>query len=139
MSTGFEDLIKIAECDYQTCLTIEKCFPDEFAVRTATYHLQQAVEKILKAIILFYGEVPAFTHDITRLSEHCKKLGVGITQELEDISDTLTLWEAKSRYDPYINFSEKKYQKAKLSYNQLSEHLKTELQKYSSQENDIEI
>lgn len=136
MSTGFEDLIKIAECDYKTCLAIENCFPDEFAVRTAAYHLQQAVEKILKAIILFNGETPAFTHDITRLSEHCRNLGVNITQELGDISDTLTLWETKSRYDPYIVFSQKKYDKAKLSYNQLSQYLKNELQQYNALENE---
>ena len=123
MSMGFADLIKIAECDYMACKAMEQHFPDEFAVRTALYHLQQSVEKLLKATIMYNGEYPAFTHDIEKLVEHCKRLGVTFSDELEDVSDSLTLWESKSRYDPYISFSKKKYDKAKDFYEEIHDKL----------------
>lgn len=127
MSTGFADLIKIAECDYMACKAMEEHFPDEFAVRTALYHLQQAVEKLLKAVIIYNGEHPAYTHDIGKLAEHCKELGENFSDNLEDISDSLTLWESKSRYDPYITFSKKKYDKAKSIYDEIHTKLVQEI------------
>lgn len=119
MTAGFADMIKLSEHDYQACKAMEAHFPDEFAVRTALYHLQQAVEKSLKAFILYNGEFPAFTHDIDKLAEHCKKLGETFSDNLELIADSLTLWELKSRYDPYITFSQKKYDTAKLLYEEI--------------------
>lgn len=127
MSMGFDDLVKIAECDYMACKAIEEHFPDEFAVRTALYHLQQAVEKLLKAVIIYNGEHPAFTHDIGKLADHCKALGENFSDNLDDISDSLTLWESKSRYDPYISFSKKKYDKAKNIYDEIHTKLMQEI------------
>lgn len=98
MSMGFNDLLKLAEWDFKTAVDMEKSFPDEYAVRASAYHLQQAVEKILKAAILYNGENPPFTHDIGRLAEHCSKLGISFDDELENIADTLTLWESKCRF-----------------------------------------
>ncbi len=127
MSMGFDDLVKIAECDYMACKAMEEHFPDEFAVRTALYHLQQAVEKLLKAVIIYNGEHPAFTHDIGKLADHCKALGENYSDNLDDISDSLTLWESKSRYDPYISFSKKKYDKAKNIYDEIHTKLMQEI------------
>lgn len=62
MSIGFEALLELAEGDYKMCLLAEKGFPDEYAVRGAVYHLQQAIEKALKAAVLINGETPPFTH-----------------------------------------------------------------------------
>lgn len=123
MTAGFADMIKLSEQDYQACKAMESYFPDEFAIRTALYHLQQAVEKSLKAIILYNGETPAFTHDIDKLAEHCKRLGETFSDNLDLIADSLTLWESKSRYDPYITFSQKKYDTAKSFYDEIHEKL----------------
>lgn len=119
MATGYNDMIKLAECDYKASMALERDFPDEFAVRASVYHLQQAIEKMLKAIILFHGETPSFTHDIYNLAEHCKKLDESFSDKMEDVADTLTLWESKSRYDPYIAFNKNKYEKAKELYGEL--------------------
>lgn len=127
MSIGFDGLIKIAECDYMACQAMEEHFPDEFAVRTALYHLQQAIEKLLKAVIIYNGEHPVFTHDIGKLADRCKALGEDFSDDLDDISDSLTLWESKSRYDPYISFSKKKYDKAKKIYDEIHERLMREI------------
>ncbi len=123
MSAGFEDMVRLSEYDYLTCKAMEPHFPDEFAVRTAAYHLQQAIEKQLKAMILFNGENPPFTHDIERLVGICSRLGMTFSDTLDEISDTLTLWESKSRYDPFITVSPKKYEKAKSVYHELKETL----------------
>lgn len=139
MTAGFADMIKLSEHDYQACKAMESYFPDEFAVRTALYHLQQAVEKSLKAIILYNGESPAFTHDIDKLAEHCKKLGETFSDNLEHIADSLTLWESKSRYDPYITFSQKKYDTAKLLYEEIHEKLVLDMnQNYEETEEETE-
>lgn len=127
MSMGFNDLLKLAEWDFKTAVDMEKSFPDEYAVRASAYHLQQAVEKILKAAILYNGENPPFTHDIGRLAEHCSRLGISFDDELENIADTLTLWESKCRYDPYITLTQKKYDMAKQAYTDISQKLKHEI------------
>ena len=121
------DYLILAERDYKTCLLAEKEFPDEYAVAAAEYHIQQAIEKILKGLILMYGETPEFTHNIAKLRVRLSKLGASLPEELADISDTLTFWESSVRYDPFIDFSDKKYACAKKIFNELYENLKNEI------------
>ncbi len=127
MTTGFADLLKLAEYDYKTCLLVEKEFPDEYAVTAAAYHMQQAIEKTLKGLILIHGETPEFTHNIAKLRVCLERLGIELPEELEDISDTLTSWGATLRYDPFIDFSYRKYTKAKNIYERLYKDLKQEI------------
>ena len=121
------DYLILAERDYKTCLLAEKEFPDEYAITAAAYHMQQAIEKVLKGLILIYGETPEFTHNIAKLHVHLSNLGMELPEKLEDISDTLTAWESNLRYDPFINFSDKKYAAAKNIYCELFERLKHEM------------
>ena len=117
---GINDFLMLAEHDRQVSMKMEENFPQSWAFAAAQYHIQQAVEKQLKALILLCGENPEFTHNIVKLASHCEKLGVTIPECLDDISDTLTLWESSSRYDPFISFTEKKYGKAVQAYDELS-------------------
>ena len=118
---GVHDFLKLAEWDYQICLALEKDLTEEYAQNGVLYHIQQAVEKLLKAILLTSGINPEYTHNIVKLAAKCSDVGIALPACLDDISDALTLWEVSSRYDPFIVYSEKKYEKAKEAFLALDE------------------
>ena len=122
-----DDLLLLAERDRKLCRLVEGDFPEEYAVSAAAFHMQQAIEKLLKGIILISGEEPAYTSDIAKLTSHCKRLDIEMPKELDDISDTITLWGTSSGYDPYMKFSRKKYDTAKEMCDHLYEKLSNEL------------
>ncbi|MBQ9384014.1 MAG: HEPN domain-containing protein [Ruminiclostridium sp.] len=113
------DFLTLAERDHKACIKMEEDFPDEYAVTAASYHIQQAVEKALKGLILLNGETPEFTRNIAKLSVQCDRIGVALPEQIDDIADTLTLWESTSRYDPFVSFTKNKYETAKTVYNEL--------------------
>jgi HEPN domain-containing protein len=67
MSALVDEWIKKAEADFDTA-------EREFAVAVNTnydavcFHSQQCVEKLMKALLLRFGEVPPKTHDLNHLS-----------------------------------------------------------------------
>lgn len=62
------------------------------------FHVQQAVEKSLKAILAVRGfEVPR-THDLTYLVELAGDAGIEVPLSLDD-ADRLTPWAVTTRYD----------------------------------------
>ena len=122
-----DELLILAERDRKLCRRIEGDFPEEYAVSAAAFHMQQAIEKLLKGLILINGDEPAYTYNISTLTSHCKRLDIEMPKELDDISDTITLWGTSSGYDPYMNFSRKKYDTAKEMCDHLYEKLSNEL------------
>ena len=70
-------------------------------LNNAAYHLQQAVEKILKAALECVGVTVPNTHKITRLLSMITANGAGlvITDWIDDHSEMLSEWEAETRYN----------------------------------------
>lgn len=69
---------------------------DEYDMDVAAYHLQQAVEKILKQYLELRGIQYSKSHNIELLSEQCDDKN--ITAILGGKEFMLTSWEAGSRY-----------------------------------------
>lgn len=74
---------------------------DEAFLNGIAYHLQQSVEKLLKAFLECKGVTVPNTHDIYKLVRMSKDNGsnVILTEWLEDRADTLTRWEMDTRYN----------------------------------------
>ncbi|MCD7817877.1 MAG: HEPN domain-containing protein [Lachnospiraceae bacterium] len=74
---------------------------DEAYINNVAYHLQQAVEKTLKAFLECTGVTVPNTHDIDKLVRMSNNNGscVAITEWIEDKADMLTRWETDTRYD----------------------------------------
>jgi hypothetical protein len=73
------------------------------------YHLQQAVEKLIKIQIyksgIKYDDKSMYSHNISSLLSYANSIGVGILipQSISDNSTIISGWEAGSRYD--LHFS----------------------------------
>ena len=64
---------------------------------TICFHAQQAAEKLLKAFLVYHGQVPARTHDLVALLARC----VDFERDLEDLEGecrNLTVYATGSRY-----------------------------------------
>lgn len=88
--------LEVAQRDYDIALHLSEVFRP-LPVENICYNCQQAIEKTLKAILIFHvGEYPK-THDIRELHQLCKELGTdfGLTPGL---TRTITRYATKSRY-----------------------------------------
>jgi HEPN domain-containing protein len=62
------------------------------------FHAQQAVEKVLKAVLASRDVDFPLTHDLRALEELCASNGIAIPAELADV-DRLTPYAARARYE----------------------------------------
>ncbi|MCD7744439.1 MAG: HEPN domain-containing protein [Lachnospiraceae bacterium] len=74
---------------------------DEAYINNVAYHLQQAVEKTLKAFLECVGVTVPNTHDIDKLVRMSGNNGscAIVTQWIEEKADMLTRWETDTRCD----------------------------------------
>ncbi len=81
---------------------------DERYFNMVAYHMQQAVEKTLKAFLECVGVTVPNTHGIDKLIKMSRDNGsrAVITDWLADHEDMLTRWEAETRYN--MDFSVEK-------------------------------
>ena len=60
------------------------------------YHVQQAVEKALKALVVATGADPPLTHNLVRINATLEVPAFGLDDE--DPLSSLTLWSVQQRY-----------------------------------------
>ena len=75
------------------------------------YQLQQAVEKALKGLLIFYGVEPEFTHNIEILLTELEKFTL-IPKDIEQAMK-LTIYAVQTRYpNDYDEITKEEYEKA---------------------------
>ena len=84
-------------------------------MQAVVYHLQQAVEKLLKIIIMISGKQFPRTHNIRELAALCPK-DIKLPEDLDSLADSLTLWEAEVPYNSDILSDIKTITKCKQLY-----------------------
>ena len=74
---------------------------DELILNIVAYHLQQSVEKLLKAALECTGVTVPNTHKIDRLVKMVYDNGayLAVTDWIDSHAEMLSSWEAESRYD----------------------------------------
>ena len=95
-------LFRSAKMDYETAAMIWRTpYNDEMILNNAAYHLQQAVEKVLKGALECVGITVPNTHKISKLVKMISDHGANLilTDWIDDHSEMLGEWEAQTRYD----------------------------------------
>ena len=90
-------LLEKAHKDYDTVLAMQK-LNDEYYLDICCYHIQQAIEKMLKCSIELKGERYSYDHSIAKLYKEYVNAGWPEYKDLRMMSGTLTDWESSSRY-----------------------------------------
>lgn len=136
-------LFRSARMDFETAQVLWKTpYNDEMILNNAAYHLQQAVEKVLKGALECVGVTVPNTHKITKLIDMVANNGANlvITEWLDDHSEMLSEWEAETRYNMDFLVEKRKLDKALteirnfLEVNGIKAELRDELQDASKKE-----
>lgn len=108
-------LFRSARMDYETAKTLWKApWEDEMILNNAAYHLQQAVEKVLKGALECVGVTVPNTYKITKLISMVKNNGANltVTDWVDDHSEMLSEWEAETRYNMDFMVEKRKLNRA---------------------------
>lgn len=114
------DLLKAAEADYKTVLRLWNDIGDEWGMQIVMYHFQQAIEKLIKMLIMMSGAEFPHTHDISRLLTLCPDKNK-IPDKLFELAGVLTSWEAETRYGSSLLTNVKTLEECKSIYSDLHE------------------
>lgn len=78
------------------------------------FHVQQAIEKALKATLTRFGRPYAFTHDLSILYEEVEDLGIELPATLEQV-ERMTTFAVQFRYALFEEGSLNRQDSAKLA------------------------
>jgi HEPN domain-containing protein len=79
--------------------TLEKLIADpDVPDEVLGFHAQQAVEKLLKAVLALSGTAPPRTHDLAYLLGLVEDLGIDLPAEPQQL-EALSPWAAQFRYE----------------------------------------
>ena len=98
----YDELLMLAKNDLKVARIILNSANDELMHNSAAYNAQQAVEKIMKALIVQAGGHAGISHNITELSKDLDELEVTYPGWINDVDYDVSSWATTIRYN--INF-----------------------------------
>lgn len=87
---------------------LKASFQDELHLDIVAYHLQQAVEKLMKYQLEMHGVVPSRTHDLLVLADQFDKINLAVPQWIIDNAETFRDYATKTRYGTDLLASKRK-------------------------------
>ena len=109
-----KDLFLVAEEDFKDGKKLYTNNPDEFK-RLVCFSMQQAVEKYIKAYLIYHDKPYKKTHDISLLIQNAVEIDEDFNKLYEINTDSLTDYAVEIRYDrTYITLSKEKETEAVL-------------------------
>ena len=90
-------LLEKARKDYDTVICMQKV-NDELYLDICCYHIQQAIEKVLKCSIELKGFRYSYEHSISKLYGEYINAGWPEYKDLRMMAGTLTDWKSSARY-----------------------------------------
>ena len=115
-----EEYFTIAERDNKLCRIVEEYLPEEFAQASALFHMQQAIEKMLKALWIINGKKPNPHNSMIFMLADSSVIKDALPEELPEMDDTIGLWE-EAGYELDVPFDQDEYESAKRIYTSLKE------------------
>lgn len=93
------NLIEIAKRDLTTAELVLGTGADEIMQNMAAYHVQQAIEKVIKQLIADKRGYGNIEHDIERLIQDAKTEEISIPDWVEENSYEISKWATTIRYN----------------------------------------
>lgn len=116
------EMLKLAKADYKAYQKLIEA-EDVYVNNIAYYHMQQAIEKLLKCAVELKGEKKPWGHDIREMYKKYVDSGWPEISEIKQVRDTVTLWESNSRYSVSFSADEEDLQAAILGYKILEKYI----------------
>ncbi|MBQ6495658.1 MAG: HEPN domain-containing protein [Firmicutes bacterium] len=94
-----EDFFRLAENDLKVARLILESANDELMQNSAAYNVEQAVEKLMKGLIVKGGGIAGISHNIIELSKDMDELGIDYPRWINEKDDDITSWATTIRYN----------------------------------------
>lgn len=95
----YGEFIALAKSDLKVARMVLDSATDELVQNIAAYHVEQAVEKIMKGLLVKNNGLAGISHNITELSKDLDELDVSYPEWIHDKDDLITSWATTIRYN----------------------------------------
>lgn len=99
MKSEVMNYCELAQTDLKVAMLILNASNDELMQNVAAYHTEQALEKIMKALIINNGGKPIKTHSIIELSNVMKDMNIEVPIWIDEYDYIITSWSTTTRYN----------------------------------------
>lgn len=105
------DMLALAKTDVELSDLILGTTNDELKQNAAAYHTEQAVEKMIKYLLIQKRGYGNHTHDIGQLVNDAKDEGIALPDWVDDNSYEISKWSTTIRYNSNFKTNRNKISK----------------------------